>query len=901
MKKVRTISGQLTSALMITLILFSIFTLLIGYLATSKQASDRIHNRADEIVNSLSVVLQNPMWQLDKSTVEYIGRSFLENEMISFVDIRDRRGNIYFKNGEESEDIYITRNSDIVYKNMVLGTVTISINTEQYRRLNNQIFLIVLSVFVIIMIILAVIAGALLQYMLKVPLQQLTSISKGISEDSEETPLNIETSYSEFEPIVQTLLHMNETIQVQLDELREGERKYSRLLDNLTSGFLFRYKPDGTFSYVSASVFSVLGHTPEEFKRRNFSFYLTDNEKNSLHMINTRETLLGHVTDPYEVEIRHSNGETRWLEISELPVVADDGKVTAAEGIAYDITLRKEAEFQKNSINWELEKRVSERTSELENLNSQLLVAKEDAERANNAKSSFLASMSHELRTPMNAILGMAQLLESDKAMPGNFVDDIKMINRSGEHLLSLINDVLEISKIESGHLEYNPEDMNIRDVVNSAINLLSSNATAKKLSLTVDIKENVPNFVRLDSRKLRQIILNLVSNSIKFTETGAIRCDVTANTETRELQILISDTGEGISEEQLGMLFKPFVQTDSGRQKQGTGLGLYISQQFSRLMGGDIAVSSKKGTGSDFLVTLQYADPLLIETSSEEEEVYHYSLPGGVTAPNILVVDDDYENRYILSRLISTVGCNVTTAKSGEEAVRMYRESAPDLIWMDIQMPGIDGIEATKMIREIEKKQGNPGKCQIVAISAGVLNDEKETIMLAGFNRYVAKPFRRTDIINTMGLCLDFVFDKHRVNTISADTEDTSVSVDAKPAYIMEDNPVSVKIMESILERSNVRSRVFRTCQELKDAVSKEMPSMIFLDIQMPDCNGIEILQKLKSNEKTKAIPVAIQSASDDEKDRRMALESGASAYFIKPIRMLDIVAFIEMFSRTN
>lgn len=898
MKKVRTISGQLTSALMITLILFSIITLLIGYLATSKQASDRIHNRADEIVNSLSVVLQNPMWQLDKSTVEYIGRSFLENEMISFVDIRDRRGNVYFKNGEQSEEVYLTKHADIVYKEMVLGTVTISINTEQYRRLNNQIFLIVLSVFVIIMIILAVIAGALLQYMLKVPLQQLTTISKGISQDDTENPVEIDTSYSEFEPIVNTLLNMNDTIQVQLNELREGERKYRRLLDNLTAGFLFRYKPDGTFSYVSASVFSVLGHTPEEFKRRNFSFYLTENDKNSLHMINTRETLLGHVTDPYEVEIRHSNGETRWLEISELPVINEEGKVSAAEGIAYDVTARKEAEFQKNSLNWELEKRVTERTSELHTLNSQLLKAKEDAERANSAKSSFLASMSHELRTPMNAILGMAQLLESDESMPGNFVDDIKMINRSGEHLLALINDVLEISKIESGHLEYNPEDLNLRESVNSTLNLLSSRAINKKLSLTVDFDAKVPEYIRLDGRKMRQILLNLISNSIKFTHHGTIKCTVSANIEEKELQFLISDSGDGIAEEDLAALFRPFVQTETGKKGQGTGLGLYISQQFSRLMDGDITVSSVKGKGSDFLVILKYEEPLLIG-NDDEEEVYHYTLPKEIAVPHVLVVDDDYENRYILSRLIESIGCRVETVSSGIAAVEYYKESKPDLIWMDIQMPGMNGVEATKAIRELEEKSGHHDVCQIIAISAGVLNDEKETIFNAGCNSYVAKPFKRSDIIKNMELCLDFTFVKRTLYS-SEDIRTEIPKIDLKqPAYIMDDNPVNIKILEAILDRCGVKSAVFTTCNELKEAITKELPLMLFLDIQMPDCNGIDVLRKLKANESTKDIPVAIQSASDDEKDKREAFECGASSYFVKPIRMADIVNFITKWTR--
>jgi len=894
--KTGTISQRLTSSLLAVLILFLVVSLSVSYIITKHKTAKHIENQTDEMISSLTTVLQNPMWQLDATTASYIGQSFLENEMISHIEIADRRGNKYFSQGD-TLNTYLTKTGNVIQNSMTLGTVTIQVNREQFRHQSANVLLIVGLTIAGIVFAIAAITGTLLRYLLRQPLQQLSKVTEDISLGKHSAVAEVKTIYKEFHPFLLTVQQMSTIIDEQMNELRTAELKYHRLVDNLTSGFLFRYGTDGQFSYVSASVQSVLGHSVSVFKLRNFSYYLTDNPLNDIHISNTEATQSGERTEAYEVEIAHSDGSNRWLEINEIPVTDEKTGSTVVEGIAYDITLRKEMELRKTTLNKELENRVAERTKELELLNKNLIEVKDEAIRANNAKSTFLANMSHELRTPLNAILGMSQLMETDKDLPKNFLSDIQLINRSGSYLLTLINEVLEISKIESGSIENNRESSDIRAAIEHPIELLRPRARDKGLVLTSTIDDSIPARICIDRRKVQQIILNLVGNSIKFTESGSVQCDIRLD-KPHILELTISDTGPGISEDEQRQLFTPFVQTTTGVQSnQGTGLGLYITKQFAQLMGGDIVVNSILNKGSSFIVTLEF-DDVADESMPDEQKSLIYHLPENSKPPVVLIVDDDFSNRVILSRTLEHAGCIVHLAKDGDEALLQYTDITPDLIWMDIQMPGKDGFEVTTAIRKMEIESEVIKNTSIIALTASAFKSDKEKILSSGCDGFIRKPFNRDEVFRTMESALNISFERFELTFDSTSkVSNTKHSQDTENAriYVLDDNPVNLKIISKMLLRSGYQPEIFTRVIEFENRLIEHVPNLVFLDLQLNNESGLNVLERMKNSSHTAAVPVAIISASDADTDKRQALSIGATSYLMKPYLMNEIISFVE------
>jgi signal transduction histidine kinase/DNA-binding response OmpR family regulator len=398
-----------------------------------------------------------------------------------------------------------------------------------------------------------------------------------------------------------------------------------------------------------------------------------------------------------------------------------------------------------------------------------LLVAKEAAEAANRAKSIFLANMSHELRTPLNAILGFAQLMERDTTLTSRHRDSLAIINRSGEHLLNLINDVLEMSKIEAGRLVLSPEPVNLHRLLQTLQEMFQVRTQAKRLSLRFELAPDLPQCVLTDEGKLRQVLINLLSNAVKFTETGGITLRARAEQGNPgkfpmpyTLFFEVEDTGKGIASKEMGNLFQPFVQTTSGIEaREGTGLGLTISRQFVRLMGGDIYLISTVGKGSTFRFDIQVT---LAEAKAVAPTLTHgrvLQLAPDQPTYRILVVDDRPEGRDLIAQLLGTVGFETRTATNGQEAVQQWQQWHPHLIWMDMRMPVMDGYEATRQIREKEARgRGisthslNPPLHQptvIIALTASAFEEERASILAAGCDDFVRKPFREQVIFVKM------------------------------------------------------------------------------------------------------------------------------------------------------
>jgi PAS domain S-box-containing protein len=402
---------------------------------------------------------------------------------------------------------------------------------------------------------------------------------------------------------------------------------------------------------------------------------------------------------------------------------------------------------------------------------AELQLAKEAADAANRAKSEFLANMSHELRTPLNAILGFTQLMSQDRLLPAEHYQSIEIISRSGEHLLALINNVLEMSKIEAGRITLNETNFDLYRLLNNLEALFQLKFQSKGVNFLCQREAIVPRYIRTDENKLNQVLLNLVSNALKFTHTGSVEVQVrlgkglAINTQpNREkameaidpsrlpaysLLFTVSDTGLGIPSAEIGRLFQPFGQTESGTTVSGgTGLGLAISQKFVQLMGGCITVESLPGQGSEFAFEIP---TITIAAEQVEKKETQYKQVTGI-APNqpiyrALIVDDDPTNRLILVRLLQGIGLSTQEARNGQEAIARWRDWQPHIIWMDMQMPVMNGFEATQKI----KSDPIGSTTVIIAVTASAFEEQRQKILACGCDDFIRKPFQREELLAKM------------------------------------------------------------------------------------------------------------------------------------------------------
>lgn len=399
-----------------------------------------------------------------------------------------------------------------------------------------------------------------------------------------------------------------------------------------------------------------------------------------------------------------------------------------------------------------LEAKIGERTAELASKVDELAAseararaAEEDARRADRAKSMFLSTMSHELRTPLNAILGFSQLLARDRTLVDAQRDDVDVIRRSGEHLLGLINDVLSIAKIEAGMVVLDVRAFRLDDVVRGVAKMMEPRAKSKGLRLLAEIAPGAPPAVRGDEQKLRQILLNLVGNAVTYTHEGGVALRASWNDGRAVFEV--EDTGPGIAPSELDALFAPFVQSATGRAAgAGTGLGLAISRSYAKRMGGDVTATSEVGKGTTFRceVALAAAD----ESDAPPAERRVIALARGSGPFRVLVADDVADNRALLARLLGAVGgFDVREAADGEEAVRVWEDFAPDIVFMDVRMQGMDGASATRAIRDAEPTR----RTKIVALSASAFEHERDALIEGGCDAFVAKPYREATIFEAL------------------------------------------------------------------------------------------------------------------------------------------------------
>jgi len=524
-------------------------------------------------------------------------------------------------------------------------------------------------------------------------------------------------------------------------QLSSSEEKY-RLHFESVSDVVFSIDRNFRLGSVSPSVERILGYTPEELDGRPFhELNVVAPKCLKAAFSEVVRILKGEAVTSSVYEFVAKDGTRKICEINGAPLIRD-GEVVAAVCVARDVTERKHAM-------------------------TELAKAKQAAETANKAKSEFLANMSHEIRTPMTAILGFADVLSGNLSEPEN-VDAVHTIKRNGEHLLGIINDILDLSKIEAGKLQIERAPCSPAKILAEVASLMRVRAAAKNLLLEVEYAGPIPESIHSDPTRLRQILINLVGNAVKFTEVGTVRLLASLLDEAGrppKLKFDVIDTGIGMTEELVGRIFQPFTQgrMSTTRQFSGTGLGLTISQRLAQMLGGEVTVSSSLGKGSTFSVTVE-TGPLdgVAMLASPAEAVFQSSQQPYVSSDSkprlncsVLLVEDGPDNQRLISFLLKKAGADVTVAENGQVACEKALASLPgrgrrcsdpksafDVILMDMQMPEMDGYEATRRLREA----GYTGP--IVALTAHAMKHDRQKCVDAGCDDYMAKPIDRQQLL---------------------------------------------------------------------------------------------------------------------------------------------------------
>ncbi|MFZ4441075.1 MAG: PAS domain S-box protein [Syntrophales bacterium] len=516
--------------------------------------------------------------------------------------------------------------------------------------------------------------------------------------------------------------------------LRKSEARFKHLLQDVQTVAVQGYAPDGTTQYWNQAAEQFYGYTAEEAIGRNLLDLLIPPEmRGDVEQAIRQMAETGQPIPAAELSLMRKDG-SRLAVFSSHTIVQIPGQKQELFCIDIDMTDRKQAEQDR--------------------------VAREVAEKANQAKSIFVANMSHEIRTPMNAVIGFAQVLERDPAITPEQAEHVRTIHRSGIHLLRLINDILDMSKIEAGRTTLNEAVFCLHDLLDDLLQMFRVRTDAQGLQLLMERDENVPRYVNGDEGKLRQVLVNLLGNAVKFTATGgvAVRVRVGAvaeNTgeadESLRLGFEVEDSGPGIPDEEQNRIFDPFQQGGGGMASGGTGLGLAISRRFVEMMGGSLAVKSKVGTGSCFGFDLLLKPAA--EVAGREQRVSRriIGLEAGSGPFRILVVDDAPTNRVLLCALLRPLGFEVAEAGNGVEAIDIFKKWSPHAVLMDMRMPVMDGYEATRWIKSTEAGRVTP----VIAITANAFENNGQRVMESGVDAYVRKPFRMEEICAALGKCL--------------------------------------------------------------------------------------------------------------------------------------------------
>ena len=631
-----------------------------------------------------------------------------------------------------------------------LGLQTQALLQQTMERQKQTIAAIVvqLSVIGVLLVLVAASIAAMVARSIAGPVAELTRAAQQVAEGDLSRRVRIE-SRDEIGELAQRFNAMTGKLQQSLEESRRSEADYRGIYANAVEA-IWRASLDGRLLSANPAAAAMLGYrSPEELvdsvKSIRQQLYVHPEERDRfLQRLLERGALQG-----YELNLRHRDGRPLWVSASMRVVRGDDGQPLYIESFGADVTERRLAQEELRRHRDQLEALVRARTMELEQ-------AKERAEVASHAKSAFLANMSHELRTPLNSILGFAQILERDGTLNPAQRGRAGTIHQSGEHLLTLINDVLDLAKIEAGRLELLPSEIALQPLLRMISDVMQVRVQQKGLHFECRAASDLPTALFADEKRLRQVLLNLLDNAVKFTSHGQVLL-VVGRHDARHVRMEVIDSGTGISLQDQQRLFRPFEQAgDAEYRPQGTGLGLAICRELLHRMGSEIHLISDTGKGSHFWFDLPIRTPAYPQAAAAAPPK---AVPAAVsqatgyegTRRHLLVVDDVPANRRMLIDLLAPLGFELHEACDGEQALQQARRLPIDLVLMDNVMPVLDGLEATRRLRRTPRVAAVP----IIAISASAQSSDRAASLDAGADAFLTKPVNADELLERIGALL--------------------------------------------------------------------------------------------------------------------------------------------------
>lgn len=740
----RSIASQVVVIMVLVITVVLVIVSTVAFQAYRQNQWAKLTTSSNQLADQISSGMALAVWNLDFNQIEEIMASAMNDGALSGIStmLGDKVFTFHrdsdWKSVESRETLtdapaLITQTRDIRFNNQIIGNLKIQVTSkfllEELQRTQR------ILIGLVVLLDLVLVASLYLLIWLKVlrPLQVIEKYANDVSSGESSAPLSITRPLQgEFGQLHESLKVMVHLLESRLEEVKESNERFWKLVGGFPHPLCIYELDTGKVIFANQKFEQILGYTADDVgDLDNLSRLVYPDEQYRRQIIAERErhlqdALQGGLLEVNEQVIRCGDGNDRIFEIGGVV----SGNLVMS--MFNDITQRHKAEQELNAYKEQLEQLVDQRTREL-------VEARDQAQSANQSKTVFLANMSHELRTPLNSVIGFSNMMSKEGGLTERQQRNIEIINRSGNHLLTLINDILELAKIDAGKLDLSSDPVDLTKLLREVADMLKLRAEKHGIELNTECRE-LPGSVEADETKLRQVLLNMVNNALKNTNEGEVKLIAEGCIDNDQVRVrfAVMDTGCGIRQEDQQRIFEPFVQADTSNNKSGTGLGLVISRQYVESMGGELTLDSTFGKGSTFEFTLDLAvskQPMM--GNMDYSDMISLGMSIDFQDVRVVVADDVAEVRALLEDMLKPLNMQVSLAADGEQALDQILTLQPHLVLLDWRMPGMDGLEVTRSIRA----NADIDQPKIIMLSASAYNEDRQRALTAGVDDFISKP----------------------------------------------------------------------------------------------------------------------------------------------------------------